>query len=353
MVAVMKGLHDASNGRLREIERIKASGELKQLQDYYNVMITNIRGLLQTATGTAAQVADLSQHLYRGAQEATQAAEQVSSAIEDVARGTESQNDALQRGNDSLTVVLGSLQEIASRAHDLRELAVDVEEASQRGRSTMHRTREEMDSIQKHVEHTADTMNALGEQSQQIGHISDLISGIAAQTNLLALNAAIEAARAGEHGRGFAVVADHVRKLAEQSGNAADEIAQLILQIRGQVEASIAGMQQGLTAVHSGNQAVEEAEHAFLRVGERLDNVTSGISEVHGLTEEASRQSNGVEQEFQAIASVAEEVAASSEEVASAVEEQSATMGSLSDSMEELQRLADELKQAVAKFQFE
>ncbi|PWK05212.1 methyl-accepting chemotaxis protein [Tumebacillus permanentifrigoris] len=353
MVAVMKGLQDAANGRLREIEPIKSAGELQQLQEFYNVMITNIRGLLQMATGTAAQVADLSEHLYRGAQEATQAAEQVSAAIEDVARGTESQNDALQRGNDSLTVVVRSLTEIAARSHDLRAMAVDVDTASQRGRATMHRTREEMESIKKHVELTAETMNTLGEQSQQIGHISDLISGIAAQTNLLALNAAIEAARAGEHGRGFAVVADHVRKLAEQSGNAADEIAQLILQIRGQVEASIAGMQQGMAAVQTGNQAVEEAEVAFQRVGERLDQVTAGIAVVHGLTEEASQQSSGVEQEFHAIATVAEEVAASSEEVASAVEEQSATMGSLSDSMEDLKRLADELKQAVDQFQFE
>ncbi|MBL0387536.1 cache domain-containing protein [Tumebacillus sp. ITR2] len=353
MVAVMEGLQEASNGRLREIQPIKSAGELKQLQDFYNVMIANIRGLLQKAAGTATQVADLSEHLYVGAQEATQAAGQVSAAIEDVARGTESQNDALQRGNDRLTVVVRSLEEIASRANGLREMAVVVDEASHVGRSTMQRTREEMDSIKSHVELTASTMNALGEQSQKIGHISELISGIASQTNLLALNAAIEAARAGEHGRGFAVVADEVRKLAEQSGNAADEIAQLIVLIREQVQASIAGMQEGISAVQSGSTAVEEAEHAFRMVGDRLDGVTSGIADVHALTEEASVQSNGVEHEFHEIASVAEESAASSQEVASAVEEQSATIGSLSQSMEDLKRLADDLKQAVDQFQFE
>ncbi|KEO82369.1 methyl-accepting chemotaxis protein [Tumebacillus flagellatus] len=353
MVSVMNGLQDAANGRLREIKPLSSAGELKQLQDYYNVMIRNMRGLLQTAAGTAAQVAELSEHLYRGAHEATLAAGQMSSAIEEVARGTESQNDALQRGNDRLTVVVRSLQEIADRAHVLRETADEVDAASTRGRSTMHRTRQEMESIKSHVELTAATMNALGEQSQQIGHISDLISGIASQTNLLALNAAIEAARAGEHGRGFAVVADQVRKLAEQSGNAADEIAQLILQIRGQVEASIAGMQEGLAAVQSGSFAVEEAEHAFLLVDERLDGVTNGIAEVHALTEEASAQSDGVEHEFHEIASVAEESAASSEEVASAVEEQSVTIATLSDSMETLKRLAEDLKTAVDQFQFE
>lgn len=353
MVSVMEGLQAASNGRLREVRQIASSGELKQLQDYYNVMITNIRALLQTAAATANQVADLSEHLVRGAEEATSAAEQMSIAIEEVARGSESQNDALQRGNDSLLVVVRSLQEIAGRAKDLREMASQVQEASHGGRSTMLRTREEMNAIQEHVEQTAETMNKLDEQTQQISHISDLIRGIAEQTNLLALNAAIEAARAGEHGRGFAVVADQVRKLAEQSGNAADEIAELTLSIHDQVEASLAGMQQGLAVVQTGSLAVEEAERAFLLVGTRLDTVTEGILEVHALTAEASDQSSGVEQEFHAIASVAEESAASSEEVASAVEQQSATMGTLSDSMANLKQLSDELKQAVDKFQFE
>ncbi|HEU4964066.1 MAG TPA: methyl-accepting chemotaxis protein [Bacilli bacterium] len=351
--SVVNGLQAAAQGTLREAEPVKASGELKQLREHYDVMVRNIRDLLHTAKDTASQVAELSEHLYSGAEEATATAEEISHAVEDVSKGSESQNDALQRANDSLLVVVRSLQEIAGKSHDLRTVTQEVDTTAEAGRGTMQRTRQEMNSIQEHVRHTADTMNRLGEQSQQIGHIVALIQGLAEQTNLLALNAAIEAARAGEQGRGFAVVADEVRKLAEQSGRAAEEIGDLLQDIRLQVEVSIDGMQQGLDAVASGEQAVADAEHAFQSVGDGLRNVTREVGEVNALTEEASEQAGGVESEFQAIAAVAEQSVASSEEVAASLEEQSATMTSLVHSMEHLSRLADELNGAVSKFQFD
>ncbi|MGB8953822.1 MAG: methyl-accepting chemotaxis protein, partial [Tumebacillaceae bacterium] len=269
-----------------------------------------------------------------------------------VARGSEQQNDSLQRGNDSLSVVLGTLQHIAENTQHLRDLAKEADAGALDGRQTIRRTRKEMNAIQHHVEQTSETLGRLGEQSQQIGHIVDLIGGIAAQTHLLALNAAIEAARAGEHGKGFAVVADEVRKLAEQSGQAAEEIALLIRNIRDQVAETISGMEQGFVAVHAGSSAVAEAEQAFSEVGERLSSVAGSVGEVYELTVEASGQSHGVEGEFQQIAIVAEQTAASSEEVTASIEEQAATMNALADSTEQLRRLADELHQAVSRFQF-
>ena len=88
-------------------------------------------------------------------------------------------------------------------------------------------------------------MATLGDRSQEVGQIVDTISGIAGQTNLLALNAAIEAARAGEQGRGFAVVAEEVRKLAEQSQEAAKHIADLISHIQADTEDAVQAMQEG------------------------------------------------------------------------------------------------------------
>jgi methyl-accepting chemotaxis protein len=353
MTAVMRRLQEAANGRLREAEPVKAKGELLDLLRHYDTMVQNIRTLLLKAGETSEQVSALSVQLHRGSQEATAASEQITRSVEEVAYGSEQQNDALLRANDRLTEVVRSLSEIAGRTDRLRDLAVEVDEASQTGQSTMHRTREEMDSIYRQVNDTSQTMNLLGAQSQQIGHIVDLIRDIAAQTNLLALNAAIEAARAGEQGRGFAVVADEVRKLAEQSGEAAQEIAALVQGIRGQIEASIHGMQQGLAVVASGEQAVEEAERAFSAVDEGLRGVTGGIVDVSDLTEEASAQSHAVETEFQSIATVAEQAVAASQEVSASIEEQAATMNTLEASMNDLRRLAEDLHDAVDRFEFE
>ena len=348
---VMKGLQDAAQGRLHNVEPIRASGELQQLQQHYNIMVQNITELLQTALNTASRVAALTQDLDRGAQEASAAAVTVAKSIEEVARGSEQQNDSLQRGNDSLSVVLGTLQSIADNTQSLRELAQEADEAAREGRETMSRTRMRMNHIQEHMAHSFSTLGQLGEQSERIGHIVDLIGGIAGQTNLLALNAAIEAARAGEHGKGFAVVADEVRKLAEQSGQAAEEINLLIRSMCDQVEATIAGMGHGAMAVQAGSDAVADAEQAFSQVGQRLSSVTGRVEEAYELTVEASGQSRGVESEFQQIATVAEQTAASSQEVTASIEEQAATMNTLADSMEHLRRLADELHRAVSRFE--
>ncbi|MFD2168895.1 methyl-accepting chemotaxis protein [Tumebacillus lipolyticus] len=353
ITSVMDGLKRASGGQLTKAKPVKASGELKMLYEHYNTMILSVSDLLAMAKETAGKVADLTETLSRGAQETSVAAEQVTQAIDAVAVGSDSQNDSLQRANDRLSTAIRSLEQIQKRASELSQRAEEVDEAVLVGRRTMDKTRTEMNSIHQQVVQTAETMNRLGKQSQRVGHIVDLIAGIAGQTNLLALNAAIEAARAGEQGRGFAVVADEVRKLAEQSGKAAEEIVTLIREMRDQVDESIEGMQQGLTAVSAGSAAVEEAEHAFGLVSSGLTVVTSEISQVHRLTDEATEEAVGVEGEFQSIAAVAEQTAASSEEVAASVEEQSATLATLSDSMNELAMLADELNKAVKRFNFE
>lgn len=353
MTVVMNGLRRASDGHLTLAEPVRATGELSQLREHYNLMIKNIGDLLTIAKGTASRVAGLTESLSQGTEEASAAADQVTQSVDAVAMGSDSQNDALQRANQRLGTALHSLEEIQKRSAELSQHAKDVDAATLLGRRTMSQTRTEMNSIHTQVEQTAETMNRLGERSQQIGHIVDLIGGIAAQTNLLALNAAIEAARAGEQGKGFAVVADEVRKLAEQSGKAAEEIGLLIGEIRKQVEVSIADMQQGLTVVAAGNRAVEESEQAFEIVSKGLTEVTREIANVHRLTDDATTETSGVEAEFRSIAAVSEQTAASSEEVAAAIEEQGASMTTLAESMHELAQLAEELNRAVNRFKFE
>ena len=122
-------------------------------------------------------------------------------------------------------------------------------DAAQKGEALMNEAMAKMAGIEQSVLHSAEVVEKLGESSKQIGEIVDTISGIADQTNLLALNAAIEAARAGETGRGFAVVAEEVRKLAEQSREASEQIKERIAGVQRDTAEAVAAMQSGTSEV--------------------------------------------------------------------------------------------------------
>lgn len=172
-----------------------------------------------------------------------------------------------------------------------------------------------MDSIESTVDHSAQVVANSGEKSQEIGQIVDTISAIADQTNLLALNPAIEAARAGEQGRGFAVVAEEVRHLAEQSQEAAKQIAELIRGIQTDTTKAVETMGKGTQEVKTGSQIVDEAGRSFKSIVELIGQVS---------------------QQVQAISTATEEQAASMEEIAA--------------SSETLARMAEKLQAEVSKF---
>lgn len=120
----------------------------------------------------------------------------------------------------------------------------------------------------------------LGERSKEIGQIIDTISGIAAQTNQLALNAAIEAARAGEQGRGFGVVAEEVRKLAEQSHGAANQITGLIGQIQQGTSKAVAAMDDGTREVSLGTEVIQAAGTSFCEIAQLVIEVSAQVETI-------------------------------------------------------------------------
>jgi methyl-accepting chemotaxis protein len=179
-------------------------------------------------------------------------------------------------------------------------------------------------------------MTSLAQRSEQIGGIVETITGIAGQTNLLALNAAIEAARAGEQGRGFAVVAEEVRKLAEESQQAAASISELITEIQSETQNAVAVVADGARRSEDGVQVVEQARDAFARIGASVDDVTSRIGQISDAMNE--------------VAAVAEQSSASTEQVSASTEETSASTQEIAASAQELARTAEELETLVGRF---
>ena len=206
--------------------------ELGTMAQAMQEMNEKVRALMRNVAQTAEYLAASSEELTSSAEQAADVSQSIAESIVKVAGACSEQFDGVQTANEHTKKLTQHMQDFEGHLEETGQQVQKTSDVATEGRQGVATAVTGMQSIQTNVSHIAEIIEGLGENSKQIGEIVDTIAGIAEQTNLLALNAAIEAARAGEHGRGFAVVADEVRKLAEQSQEAASEISERIGRIQ-------------------------------------------------------------------------------------------------------------------------
>jgi methyl-accepting chemotaxis protein len=211
---------------------------------------------------------------------------------------------------------------------------------------------EQIRSVEKTVNGSAEVVDRLGERSKEIGEIVDTMAGIAEQTNLLALNAAIEAARAGEHGRGFTVVAEEVSKLAHESQESAEKIARLIKDIQRDTEDAVDSMRNGREAVVAGARSVEGLRSMFEEINGLINGVSQQIQTVDEAVEAMAAESAAITTEVSNISEYSNQVASEMQAVSAATEEQSASAQEIASASDSLALLAQKQQEALAKFKF-
>ena len=210
----------------------------------------------------------------------------------------------------------------------------------------------EIRGVEKTVSDTSEIVGKLGSRSEEIGAIVDTISNIASQTNLLALNAAIEAARAGEQGRGFSVVAEEVRKLAEQSEEAAEKISQLSMTMQKDTEAAVKSMNQGCEAVVAGAQSVEDLQRVFDQIRDLVENGAEKTVLMDRAIDVVNEDAGNISHSVEDITAKGQVISQHMESVSAATEEQSASSEEIASASETLSNMAHEQQQALKQFKF-
>lgn len=325
--------------------------EMGRLSEAMNSMRENLCNLLKQVAYSAEQLAAASEQLTASADQSAQAATQIAVSITDVAKGA---GDQLQATADTSAVVQqmsAGAEEMAANAALVTAQASEAGEKASAGSQSVEKAVSQMGQIEKTTQLVARSIDTLGEQSKEIGQIVDTIAGIAGQTNLLALNAAIEAARAGEHGRGFAVVADEVRKLAEQSQDAAKQIAQLIGNIQKDTDQAVANMTEGSQEVKAGIAAVGVMGQTFHEIVELVTQANGKVGELSLAAQQIASGSQNIVTAVQRIDELSKDAAGNSQTVSAATEEQSASMEQIASSSQSLAHLAQDLQTAVSRFQ--
>ena len=329
---------------------VAGSDEIGHLAQAMQEMKQKLRSLIGHVSNSADQLAASSEELTASAEQSAQAANQIAGSITSVANGAEKQMQSVERANGTVQSVTQGISALREAAETVTEKTDLTAQKTQRGKEIVESVISQMRAIEESVSQSARLVENLGARSTQIGQIVDAISNIAGQTNLLSLNAAIEAARAGEHGKGFAVVAEEVRKLAEQSQEAAKHIAELIVQIQADTEKAVDSMQQEKDEVGRGGEVVSEAQQIFSEIDGMIAEVsvlTDGLQQTVARITESNRQIVGAVEE---IASVSRGTAGETETISAATQQQAASMEEMSTASRSLAQLAQELQGAVNRF---
>lgn len=239
-----------------------------------------------------------------------------------------------------------------SHAEEVSANSKQAANEADHGQGVLEKSVAEIRGVEKTVSATSEIVGKLGSRSEEIGAIVDTISQIANLTNLLALNAAIEAARAGDQGRGFAVVAEEVRKLAEQSEQAAEQIAQLIATMQQDTNAAVNSMNEGCEAVVSGAQSVENLKRVFDQIRTLVENGAEKTVLMDNAIRVVSQDAQDISASVADINAKGQVISQHMESVSAATEQQSASSEEIASASETLSNMAHEQQQALRQFKF-
>lgn len=338
------------SGDLNFVASVHSEDELGQLVRAFDKMTSSLRKMVVDIQSNAEQVASSSEELTATSTQSSLAANQVAVTIEKVAHSSAKQSSLVQEAVHSTNSMTAAIKKVASDTSAVEIISEKTSEEAQRGTEAIARVVSQMENIEQTVSESALVVSKLGERSREIGEITNVIASIAGQTNLLALNAAIEAARAGENGRGFAVVAEEVRKLAEQSHEAAQKIAGLIGTIQSDTEQAVQAMTSGTQEVKVGTEVVHIAGQSFSGIAALVTEVSSKIVYIAESIVVMTERSEALLSTMDAVDIASKDIAAQTQTVSAATQEQYAAMEQVESFSQNLSRMAQELQAAVVTF---
>ncbi len=348
--SIIRSMSEAEKGHLHTRLSFDSHDEFQRLAESFNRMLEGICQMISKVLETSDDLATSSQQLSSASVESAATLLDISKNVNDINISSVEISENLEKTTNSVDSFSQSAQKVAQLAETAVKAASTTSETAANGGKTVKKSVEMVGKIKESVDIATQVILDLNSASLQINEIVNTITAIASQTNLLALNAAIEAARAGEQGKGFTVVAGEVRKLAEESAEAAEAIGTRIENILTKTQNAVDSMTLGRGRVDEGIKVIREVSSNLDQIISSVNDVNRKISEISSISNEQSQNSMLMARTIEDITSLTKVTTERLGIVATSVEQQTTTVSQVSSSTEDLATLADELHSLVARF---
>ncbi|MEG0384127.1 MAG: methyl-accepting chemotaxis protein [Solibacillus sp.] len=351
---IRKQLHDIAQGEgdLTQELHVHSKDEIGDLAVSFNQMLATLRTMMREISNTSAEITTSCEDLYASASQTVNFSNDMTQSLHSVADGAQCQREIAQQSEANISSLHHDIDSVAEAIEHAESNAEDTSKQARKGNEIIQKVVVQMETIRWSVSESEKVIQRLGNQSNEIGSISDVITNIADQTNLLALNAAIEAARAGEHGKGFAVVAEEVRHLAEQSKQSAHQITQLITAVQANTNTAVKMMSTGTMEVTSGIEIVGHTETAFSEIASSINSISQQFTQITQLTNKMEASIKNVHDQTTEMTSIAEGAVSNSIKAATISAQELAATEEVTASTKSLEQASEGLQLLINRFKF-
>ncbi|MCF3942742.1 methyl-accepting chemotaxis protein [Oceanobacillus alkalisoli] len=342
----------AAEGNLNQTVQIpKSNDEIRGLALSFNAMLTNLNSIVQNIDENFDKTNQAVVQMKESSTTAHTHSQMIGTSISEISKGAEDSSVAIQNTAESVEIASDLAIKVQDRASGSKGKSNQMLGTLNTTKRVVSSLISGIDRIAKEQQVSLTSVNNLKENAIQVETIISMVGEIAEQTNLLALNASIEAARAGEHGQGFAVVAEEIRKLADQSAGAVQQISGLIGSIQVDVKNVVENINQNVVFANNEAKNGEQTNETFEEMSSSVMEVATEIETISQLVDKQLQSIQDTSRESQEVAAIAEETSAGAEEVNAAIQEQVASIEDVDRLAAEIEEHANQLKKQIRQFQ--
>ena len=340
----------SGEGDLTKIIKIVRQDELGELIMHFNSFVANIRGIVNTIANSSEVLSNSMQGISGTSYELTKSTEMIANAVMEVSNGSVEQTEMISNLNTLMEQMNEEVSKVLYIAEKLLQGSASSKASAGEGNQLLELQARGLTEVVSSLADANAAVRRLETYSNDIKDILEIIDNISSQTNLLALNAAIEAARAGESGRGFAVVAGEIRKLAEKTGQATVQIAEIIGNITGQTGMVRDSMTLMAERIDSQSQSMDVVMSKLSEIVQKAETTYADAKEIESINLAVKNNFGTITESAGKISEVVTNNSSNTQNVAAAVQEQTASFEEVSSNMNALNDLSSELKLVVGRF---